>query len=79
MEAVMRGEELIRIPEGMTAEELERLINTHIIGPRSERDRRIMWAYLTGNYTYEQLAEEYEVSVRTVQRILEKGKGIIYN
>ena len=79
MEAVMKNEELIRIPEGMTAEELEALINKHIIGPRSERDRRIMWAYLTGNYTYEQLAEEYEVSVSTVQRILEKGKGIIYN
>lgn len=49
MESVMKGEELLRIPEGMTAEKLERLINKHIIGPRSERDRNIMWAYLTGN------------------------------
>lgn len=71
--------EIIKIPEGMTADELEKIINQNIIGPKSGRDRRIIWAYLTGDYTYEKLAEEYEVSVSTVQRIVERIRDALKN
>ena len=37
-----------------------------------------MLAYLTGDYTYETLAEEFEVSVSTVQRVIDRGRGNIY-
>ena len=71
-------QEQIKIPEGMTADEMKAAIAQHIIGPRSERDRAVIWAYMNGNHTYESLAEEFQISVSTVQRIIERGRGILY-
>ena len=72
------GEEMVKLPEGTTLEGLKQRINELIVGPKSQRDRAIMLAYLTGDYTYETLAEEFEVSVSTVQRVIDRGRGHIY-
>lgn len=72
------GEEMVKLPEGTTLEGLKQQINELIVGPKSQRDRAIMLAYLTGDYTYETLAEEFEVSVSTVQRVIDLGRGHIY-
>ena len=71
-------QEQVKIKAGMTADELKAAIEQHIIGPRSERDREVIWAYMTGRHKYETLAEEFEISVSTVQRIIERGRGILY-
>lgn len=72
------GEEMVKLPEGATLEGLKQQITELIVGPKSQRDRAIMLAYLTGDYTYETLAEEFEVSVSTVQRVIDRGRGHIY-
>lgn len=72
------GEEMVKLPEGTTLEGLKQRITELIVGPKSQRDRAIMLAYLTGDYTYETLAEEFEVSVSTVQRVIDRGRGYIY-
>jgi DNA-directed RNA polymerase specialized sigma24 family protein len=69
---------MVKLPEGTTLERLKQQINELIVGPKSQRDRAIMLAYLTGDYTYETLAEEFEVSVSTVQRVIDRGRGNIY-
>ena len=68
----------VHLKPGMTASELENWIRENMIGPRSGRDRMIMWDYLSGNFTYEMLAEKHDISVSTVQRIINKGRGIIF-
>lgn len=72
------GDEMVKLPEGTTLEGLKQQITELIVGPKSQRDRAIMLAYLTGDYTYETLAEEFEVSVSTVQRVIDRGRGHIY-
>lgn len=72
------GEEMVKLPEGTTLEGLKQQISELIVGPKSQRDRAIMLAYLTGDYTYETLAEDFEVSVSTVQRVIDRGRGHIY-
>ena len=75
---VGQGAEAVRLPESITLEALKKQIDELIVGPKSQRDRALMLSYLTGDYTYESLAEEYEVSVSTVQRVIDRGRGKIY-
>jgi len=44
----------------------------------SERDRRILERRLIDGITFERLAEEYELSVSQVKRIVWKGSEIIF-
>lgn len=44
----------------------------------SERDRRIMKRRLLDNITYEQIAEEYDLSVRQVKNIVYKSEIKIF-
>lgn len=44
----------------------------------SERDRAIMKDRLVNGYTYESLAERYDISVRQVKRIIYKQSDVIF-
>ena len=70
---------VVKLYKGMTTDQIRLVLEKNIVGPRSERDRAIIWSYLTGRFTYESLAEEYEVSVSTVQRAIERGRGLVYD
>lgn len=51
------------------------LINEYI---HSERDRKILKRRLIDGLTYESLAEEFDLSVTQVKRIVYKGEDIIF-
>lgn len=69
---------MIQLPDGSTKEGVLRDIERWIVGPKSARNRNVITDYLFGNYTYEELAERYDLSVSTVQRIIDKGRDKIY-
>lgn len=56
--------------------ELERLIGEWIL---KERDRKILKRRLFDGLTYETLAEEFELSVRQVKRIVYKAEDKLFN
>ena len=51
------------------------LINEYI---HSERDRKILKRRLIDGITYEGLAEEFDLSVTQIKRIVYKGEDIIF-
>ena len=69
----------------MTKEELfsksrsewERIIDEHIIGKNSERNRKILKLRLLDGFTYEKIAELIDISVIQVKRIVADGVNII--
>ena len=58
-----------------TNTQIRDLIAEHI---HSERDRRILERRLIDGVTFERLAEEQELSVSQVKRIIWKGSEIIF-
>ena len=58
-----------------TNTQIRDLIAEHI---HSERDRRILARRLIDGVTFERLAEEQELSVSQVKRIIWKGSEIIF-
>jgi len=56
--------------------EIERLIESWIF---SERDRNLLRRRLTDGIRIETLAEEFDLSVSQVKRIINKGKATIYS
>ncbi len=59
--------------------DIETAIDTWIIGRNAERDRKILYRRLIDGIYYEPLAEEFDMSVRQVQRIVYKGSDVIFN
>ena len=58
----------------LSVSEYSRLIDEWIF---SERDRKIMKRRLLDAVTYEQLAEEFDMSVRNVKYIVDKNRKIL--
>lgn len=59
--------------------DIETAIDTWIIGRNAERDRKILYRRLIDGIYYEPLAEEFDMSVRQVKRIVYKGSDVIFN
>ena len=59
--------------------DIETAIDTWIIGRNAERDRKILYRRLIDGIYYEPLAEEFDMSVRQVQRIVYKGSDVIFS
>ena len=59
-----------------TNSRIREIIGEHI---HSERDRKILERRLIDGVTFERLAEESEMSVSQVKRIIWKGSEIIFN
>lgn len=58
--------------------EIEFAIDEWIIGKNAERDRKILRRRLIDGVTFERLAEEQELSVSQVKRIIWKNAEIIF-
>ena len=53
--------------------EIEALINEKIVGKHAERDRKVLYRRLIDGICYEPLAEEFELSVVQIKRIVYKN------
>ena len=58
--------------------EIEIAIDEWIIGKNAERDRKVLRRRLIDGVTFERLAEEQELSVSQVKRIVWKNAEIIF-
>lgn len=58
--------------------EIEFAIEEWIIGKNAERDRKVLRRRLIDGVTFERLAEEQELSVSKVKRIIWKNAEIIF-
>ena len=58
--------------------ELDKLIDEWIIGRNAERNRKIIRRRLFDGITYEQLAEEFDLSVRQVKNVVYRCEDTIF-
>ena len=65
------------IPE-LSRSQIEELLYEWIIGRNAERDRAILRRRLFDGVTFEQLAEEFDLSVRCTKQIVYKGQTKIF-
>ncbi len=54
----------------VTRSQLNHIIDEYIIGFKAERNRNIMRDRLCAGYTYEELAEMYDMSVNQIKNIV---------
>lgn len=59
--------------------EIEELITEHIVGHNAERNRKILKRRLIDGICYEPLAEEFDMSVSQIKRIIYKGEDKIFS
>jgi hypothetical protein len=64
--------------EDITAEEVDRVISSYIIGRNAARNRAIMRTILIDGTTYERTAEMYDLSPRQVANIVRKYEYLIF-
>lgn len=65
--------------KNLSRTEIENLISEWVTGRYAERDRFIMKRRLIDGRTYEQLAEEFDMSVRQIQNIIYKRQEDLLN
>ena len=56
----------------LDGEEFERLVNRYVNGKKAERNRAILLDYYIGGYTYEEVAERFDMSAVQIGRIIHK-------
>lgn len=61
----------------VTISQLNHVIDEYIIGFKAERNRSIMRDRLCAGYTYEELAEMYDMSVNQMKNIVYKELEIL--
>lgn len=71
-----KSKEMIK---NLSRTDIENLISEWVIGRYAERDRFIMKRRLIDGRTYEQLAEEFDMSVRQIQNIIYKRQEDLLN
>lgn len=70
----------MRKPEDITREELERVIDeTIILHTHAQRNRNILKRRLIDGLTHEELAEEFDLSIQAIQKILYKYEIVVFN
>ena len=67
-----------REKEKIGRDEIDLLIDQWIIGRRAERNRAILRRKIYDGITYEELADEFDMSVRQVKNIVYKYGDLIY-
>ena len=75
----MRDDVLLKKLAEFDNDEISDLIDRRIVGRNAERNRAIAKRRLIDGIYYEPLAEEFDMSVRQVQRIVYKGSDVIFN
>jgi uncharacterized protein (DUF433 family) len=65
--------------EDVTREDIENVIDTYIVLHRNaERNRNIVKRRLEEGLTHEQLANEFDLSVQSIQKILYKYEEVVF-
>jgi len=59
--------------ENKTASEISKLIDEHIVGRMAYRNRDVMKDHFIDGFTYEWIAEKYDMSIQQVKNICYKG------
>lgn len=62
----------------LSRSEIEHLIDEWIVGRNAQRDRAILRRRLIDGIIYDRLAEEFDLSVRHVKKIVYKGEDRIF-
>ena len=62
----------------LSRSEICALVDEWIIGRNAKRDREIMRSRLVDGLTYEQLAEEFDMSVRQISNIVYKRQEVLF-
>lgn len=80
-EQEIKGNENTKVMIGynLSKTEIEELISEHIVGKNAERNRKILLRRLIDGICYEPLAEEFDMSVSQIKRIIYKGEQIIFS
>lgn len=65
--------------EELSRTQVENLIDEWIIGRNAERNRKIMKRRLLDGILFEQLAEEFDLSVTQVKNVVYKGMKRLLN
>ena len=68
----------MKIPNDLSASDVEHRINNWIIGRHAERNRKILRRRLIDGICYEPLAEEFDMSVRQIKNIVYAGENKIF-
>lgn len=68
----------MRLPDSISRSQVESAIYEWIIGKNAERDRAILARRLFDGICIEPLAEEFDLSVPQVKRIIQRGTDRIY-
>lgn len=63
--------------EGITRTKIENVIDEYVIGFKAERNRKLLKRRLCDGMTYEDLAEEMDMSVRQVKKISYAYESVI--
>lgn len=64
----------------ITRDELEKVIDdTIILHTHAERNRKILKRRLIDGLTHEQLAEEFDLSIQAIQKILYKYEAMVFS
>ena len=71
--------ESVSIPADVNRTQIEEAIFEWMIGPRSERDRAIMYDHLFRGLTYEQIAEAHDMSDRQIANIVRRCTKLIFS
>lgn len=67
------------LPSDVGRSDIEAAIHEWIIGPKAERDRAILSRRLFDGICYEPLAEEFDMSVPQIKRIIYKGMERVFS
>lgn len=62
----------------MTRSQLVAAINENVIGKNAERNRKLLIQHFADGFTYEKLAEKFEMSPRQVGNIIRKNETKIF-
>ena len=68
----------MKIPDDVTKTDVVIAIQEWILGLHAERNKKILYMKLVKGATFEQIAEEFELSDRRVKDIVYKGCNIIF-
>ena len=66
------------IPETYSRSQLQAIIDEWVIGTYAERDRKIISRRLLDGITIEGLAEEFDLSVSQIKRVIQKRSLTIF-
>lgn len=69
---------MTRLPDNISRTQIEHAMHEWLIGKNAERDRAILSRRLFDGVCYEPLAEEFDLSVPQVKRIIDKGTTKIF-